>query len=584
MAKHQKIAAALRSASLITVSVVCLAAASSTAASSSPPVCAGSYEPIIMLGAPLGLFCGGGGGGGAEGGGMITCCDAGEDEAVRARFEAMRISDANCAAIVKAFLCAKCVPSLSAALFNTVDLTTAAELSVPLLCGSTLSSTSGWQQPPTARLPQEQDATLCLEKISMGSYVTMAAHPDSSDQVFMSSQDGKIWQASMPEQGSRVAMRVTDHLFLDLTHRVHYDAAHGLMGVAFHPEFATNGRFFVSYNCDSNTSPDCGAGRCWGVGVSATNGSRPCRYQLIVAEFSAEGGHADYSKATRANPSEVRRIFTMGLPQPQKSYSYQQHGGQILFRPGNSDEYLYLITGHGDFSKSGRSLLAKIIRFDVGGGMPGESRQKRIHGTPKPEIFAMGLNNPSGCTFDSQRPSYLYCADVSEQQYERVYVTTKGGGQHGDSLSKSAVSRVVINHGRPAEGRMPSIVGGLLYRGSADPFLKGRYVHIHASTVWTSLESNGSYYASAQVPNVRCSRSSPLPCHGNGIVGIAGRVLSLGEDSSKDAFVLATAGVFRAVQPGLLGWAGCCSWGHWLCCSPTTWSAAAPRYCVAATE
>ncbi|XP_062202828.1 HIPL1 protein-like [Phragmites australis] len=427
------------------------AAASSTVPPS--PVCAGSGAPPVMLGDPLG-FCGHTG---------ISCCDAVDDAALREQFEDMNISDAECAAIVKAFLCARCIPSLSAVLFNTADPT---KLSVPLLCAAgTPWSSSAAHQPVTAstRSTQVQD-TVCLERISAGSYLNMAAHPDGSGRVFLSSRDGTIWLASMPKRGSGAALRV-HRPFLDLTDRVL-----GLAGVAFHPEFATNGLFFVSYSCDSSASPACGGSRCWGA--AAGNDLTPCQYQLVVAEFSAKGG-ADYSKATRADPSEVTRIFTMGLPQPHTSYSYQNHGGQILFRPRDSDGYLYLITGYGDFSKDRRSIWGKIIRFNVG-GVPGESVWASGRGaskTDKPQIFTMGLNNPSGCNFDSERPSHLYCADVNDQQYERVYVISMGG----NSSSKAAIS-LVINHGRPTDGRMPSIVGGLVYRGSADPSLEGRKV------------------------------------------------------------------------------------------------------------
>jgi hypothetical protein len=83
-----------------------------------------------------------------------------------------------------------------------------------------------------------------------------------------------------------------------------------------------------------------------------------------------------------------------------------------------------------------------------------------------------------------------------------------------------------------------------------------RYLYIYASSVWAGVDalesrSNGRR-ASAQVPIVRCSRGSPVPCDGIGIgIGVTGRVLSLGEDSRKDAFVLATGGVFRLVPPSL---------------------------------
>ena len=70
----------------------------------------------------------------------------------------------------------------------------------------------------------------------------------------------------------------------------------------------------------------------------------------------------------------------MGLPYPHTSYSYQHHGGQILFWPSDSDGYLYLVTGNGDFSKNGRSFFGKIIRFYVG-GMPGRQtfQQARMY-------------------------------------------------------------------------------------------------------------------------------------------------------------------------------------------------------------
>lgn len=189
----------------------------------------------------------------------------------------------------------KCIPSLSFVLFNTVDLTMTTKLAISQLCASTASSTPVQHHPviaTTSRSRQGQN-TMCLEKISSGSYRAMVPHPDSSGRVFLSSQEGKIFLASMPRRGSGVALRVDNgraHPFLDLTDRML-----GLLGIAFHPDFATNGRFFVSYSCDCSTSPGCSAVRCW---VAAPgNSSLSCRYQLIVAEFSAKGS-PNYSKVT----------------------------------------------------------------------------------------------------------------------------------------------------------------------------------------------------------------------------------------------------------------------------------------------
>lgn len=138
---------------------------------------------------------------------------------------------------------------------------------------------------------------LCLERIGNGSYLNMAAHPDGSNRVFLSNQAGKIWLATVPEHGSGGTLELDEsNPFLDLTDEVHYDTEFGLMGLAFHPNFATNGRFFVSYNCDKTESASC-SGRCScnsDVGCDPSklgndNGAQPCQYQTVVAEFTANG-------------------------------------------------------------------------------------------------------------------------------------------------------------------------------------------------------------------------------------------------------------------------------------------------------
>lgn len=92
-----------------------------------------------------------------------------------------------------------------------------------------------------------QEEVTCFERIGTGTYNSMAPHPDGSARVFLSTQEGKILLASVPARGrSGGTLQINDDslLFLDLTDRVL-----GLVGIAFHPEFTTNGRFFVSYTC-----------------------------------------------------------------------------------------------------------------------------------------------------------------------------------------------------------------------------------------------------------------------------------------------------------------------------------------------
>ncbi|KAL6622415.1 hypothetical protein ACP70R_032294 [Stipagrostis hirtigluma subsp. patula] len=478
------------------------------------PLFAGSGLPAVP-GAAL-SFCGYTG---------INYCNQFEDAALREQFEAMNVSDDACAAIVKGILCAICNPM---ELLNTTTDPSAVARSIPLLC-TTSDDDPGTSTTTTS--PQHDASTMCVERIDAGTYIRMVAHPDGSGRVFLLTQDGEIWLASVPTHGSGATLRMDDGKspFLDLSDRVPYNASQGLglMDVAFDQVFAKNGRFFISYKCDS-ASPACGTGKCFGASAVA-NGSMPCGNQLVVAEFSAKGGH-DHSKATHGEPYEVKRIFTMGLPKDHASYD-NKHAGQILFRPTNG--YLYLIVpGHsGDEAKYKRLPYGKIITFDVDSS------------TPNPNIFAIGLNNPRGCSFNSERPFDLYCADVHEQQYEQVYSIS---GEDG-----SYVASLVVDHGRPTDGRAPSIVGGLIYRGSADPSLKGRYLYMYNSTVWTAVESpsgSGGYHI-ARIPNIMCSESTPIPCHRN----IGERILSFGEDNNKDAILLATGGVYRVVAPGLCG-------------------------------
>jgi hypothetical protein len=147
---------------------------------------------------------------------------------------------------------------------------------------------------------------ICLEKIGNGSYLNMVAHPDGSNHVFFSDQPGKIWLATVPEQGSGAPLTINkSNPFLDLTDHVYSDSELGMMGIAFHPNFQQNGRFFVSFNCDKVKWPEC-SGRCSCNSdvicdpskLNSENGAQPCQYSSVIAEFTANG--------TTSQPSSVK--------------------------------------------------------------------------------------------------------------------------------------------------------------------------------------------------------------------------------------------------------------------------------------
>ncbi|KAJ1691890.1 hypothetical protein LUZ63_016045 [Rhynchospora breviuscula] len=440
---------------------------------------------------------------------------------------------------------------------------------------------------------------ICLERIGNGSYLNMAAHPDGSNRVFLSSQPGKIWLATVPEQGSGGTLEIDEaNPFLDITDEVHFDSEFGLMGMAFHPDFKNNGRFFVSYNCDKVQSASC-SGRCScnsDVGcdpskLGTDNGAQPCQYQSVIAEYTANSSSATPSTAKTANPVEVQRIFTMGLP-----YT-SHHGGQILFGP--ADGYLYFMMGDGgnkgdpfNFAQNKKSLLGKILRLDVN-TLPSGSEivNKSLWGNysiPKdnpsaednglqPEIWALGLRNPWRCSFDSARPSYFYCADVGQDLYEEVDLISKGGNYGwrvyegpllfqptwtpGGNTSLSSINALfpVMGYDHSSVNTSmgsASITGGYVYRSTTDPCMTGRYLYadLYALAMWAGTETpeNSGNYTSKLIP-FACSKNSPIACDsvaGSSLPSL-GYIYSFGEDNSKDIFLLSSKGVYRVVRPSL---------------------------------
>jgi Glucose / Sorbosone dehydrogenase len=127
------------------------------------------------------------------------------------------------------------------------------------------------------------------------SFTNMAPHPDGSDRIFLATQSGKIFLAEIQKFGKALKYSKSNP-FLDLTDQVASGDQFGLMGITFHPDFMQNGRFFVSYNCDSTITPGC-LGKCScnseigcnPADLGTNNGSAPCQYQAVVAEYTVNG-------------------------------------------------------------------------------------------------------------------------------------------------------------------------------------------------------------------------------------------------------------------------------------------------------
>ncbi len=254
--------------------------------------------------------------------------------------------------------------------------------------------------------------------------------------------------------------------FLDISARLSCCGERGLLGLAFHPQYATNGRLFVRY-----TTP---AG------------------DVRVSEFHVS------TDSNRADAMSEKVILT--IPHP----SFGNHnGGRIEFGP---DGYLYIGTGDGgsggDPNNHGQdvsTLLGKMLRLDVdhaAGGLPYAipgSNPFVGQAGKRGEIWSYGLRNPYTFSFDRETHD-LWIADVGQDAYEEVdRATAASGGGNGVNYGWSFMEG---NHcykpstGCNAAGMTPplaeyahgngdsigcAIIGGYVYRGSAQPQLYGRY-------------------------------------------------------------------------------------------------------------
>ncbi|CAI9265265.1 unnamed protein product [Lactuca saligna] len=454
-------------------------------------------------------------------------------------------------------------------------------------------TTNSTKAPPTG---------MCLEKIGNGSYLDMAGHTDGSNRAFFSNQKGQIWLVTVPEIGSGRGLDLDEsNPFLDLTDEVYFDTQFGLMSIALHPNFAQNGRFFASFNCDKSENPRC-SGRCACNSdvecdpskLPPDDAAEPCRYQTVVAEYTVNGTSSSRASVIPvASPVETRRIFTMGLP------FTSHHGGQILFGP--DDGYLYFMMGDGgggdpyNFAQSKKSLLGKIMRFDVD-KIPSESEITSLglwgnYSIPRdnpylededllPEIWALGFSNPWRCSFDAERPSYFMCGDVGLNEYEEVDMITRNGNygwrvyegptiytpekSPGGNTSVTSINPVFPVMGykhsdiNKNEGSA-SITGGFFYRSTTDPCLHGSYLYgdLYAHEMWAGVETpeNSGIFTVNNI-SFTCAKDSPEPCSlvpGSSLPAL-GYLFSFGQDNNKDIYLLSSSGVYRIVPPSRCGY------------------------------
>ena len=245
--------------------------------------------------------------------------------------------------------------------------------------------------------------------------------------------------------------------FLDIRSKVSCCGERGLLGLAFHPDYANNGTIYVNYtDVDGDT---------------------------VIARFSTA---AD-------NPEQIdpaSEVILLNISQPYGNHN----GGGMAFGP---DGYLYIGLGDGGSAndphanaQNTNSLLGKILRIDVNEGEYYAIPQENLFlsGGGLPEIWAFGLRNPWRFTFDSHTGD-LYIGDVGQNTWEEINfwpVTAPSGanfgwnfreGMHEFKGDPPANLQLVDPVTEYAHDQGCSVTGGVVYRGNGLPEWKGVYLY-----------------------------------------------------------------------------------------------------------
>ncbi len=333
---------------------------------------------------------------------------------------------------------------------------------------------------------------------------------DGSNRLMVEEQDGRI----LSFQNSSTAMSADT--FLNITDRVaRQGQEEGLLGLAFDPQYSSNGYFYVNY-----TTPN------------------PLRTR--VSRFQVSSGNPNHADGNS-------ELVLLEFNQP-----FSNHNGGCLQFGADGDLYIGVGDGGsaGDPYGNGQSrttVLGKILRLDVRHStssvtyaIPPDNPFANDTGSVKKEIYAYGLRNPWRFSFDPENGN-LWCADVGQDKWEEIDLIEKGKnygwnvmeGLHcfnpAVNCSPTGLAMPVWEYGH-AVGQC--ITGGYVYRGTLVPALSGMYIYADfiAGQIW------GLQYRAGQPPNNVLIQKSDLS------------ISSFGEDHNHELYICAFDGkIYRFV-------------------------------------
>ena len=368
-----------------------------------------------------------------------------------------------------------------------------------------------------ASAPAAGEAPGLATELVVGGFTlpVFATAPAGDDRIFVLEQNSGLIRIG---QGGAILPTP----FLDVKPKLTSGGERGLLGLAFHPDYGVNGRFYVSYND-------------------------------LAGDVVLERYLVDPLDPNRALPGSGELLLTLVKP-------FTQHNaGMLAFSP--LDHMLVMSTGDGgsggdplDNAQDLSSLLGKLLRIDVDGPFPyGIPGNNPFVGTPgaAPEIYAYGLRNPWRFSFDRQTGAILV-ADVGQNDREEIDFI-RGHSPGGQNFGWRCMEGTACTHIGTCACPVPlvvapihefdhnegcAIIGGYVYRGRAIPGLKGHYFFgdYCTSRVWSFEIVSGQAVGLVD-------HTQELNPPG----GTLGFITSFGEDGAGELLVVGYMGDIRRV-------------------------------------
>lgn len=355
-----------------------------------------------------------------------------------------------------------------------------------------------------------EDATAKVRLVRMraglGDALYITAAPGQPGRLYVVQQSGRV---RIIDRG-----RLLPRPFLDVSASIISGGEQGLLGLAFHPDYASNGRLYVDY---TNTAGD-----------------------TRVVEYTR-------ASPNRADPGSARTLLGFDQPFP------NHNGGDVAFGP---DGMLYVATGDGGsggdpngYGQRLDTLLGKLLRIDVDGrsrgleyGIPSDN--PFASGGGRPEIYSYGLRNPWRFSFDRVRGD-IWIGDVGQGDIEEIDYRAEGRARGVNFGWNAFEGRSPFKGAGAARGAKPvrpvaqythasgcSVTGGYVYRGRKVPGLLGRYVYAD--------------FCSGRVWSMRAGPKPGGVREETGRLGVRlSNVTSFGEGLGGELYVLANGSLYR---------------------------------------